>query len=84
MKVFRKTAYSRLPIYEENIEKVLEELDRERHYEDISDAVTVSGWVMEIMGKIPEKGESFQYRDFQGTVLEMDGRRVGKIHMKRK
>lgn len=67
-----------------NIEKVLEELDKERHYEDISDAVTVSGWVMEIMGKIPEKGESFQYRDFQGTILEMDGRRVGKIHMKRK
>lgn len=67
-----------------NIEKVLEELDKERHYEDISDAVTVSGWVMEIMGKIPEKGDSFQYRDFQGTILEMDGRRVGKIHMKRK
>lgn len=67
-----------------NIEKVLEELDQERHYEDISDAVTVSGWVMEIMGKIPEKGDSFQYRDFRGTILEMDGRRVGKIHMKRK
>lgn len=67
-----------------NIEKVLEELEKEHHYEDISDAVTVSGWVMEIMGKIPEKGDSFQYRDFQGTILEMDGRRVGKIHMKRK
>lgn len=67
-----------------NIEKVLEELEKEHHYEDVSDAVTVSGWVMEIMGKIPEKGDSFQYRDFQGTILEMDGRRVGKIHMKRK
>ena len=51
--------------------------------EDGIDSSTVSGWVMERMGKIPEKGESFVLDDLTITAVETDQRHVIKIEVKR-
>lgn len=64
-----------------SIVKVFEQLELDHSQEDDLDVFTVSGWIMDIMGKIPEKGDSFEYGDILGSVLEMDGRRVGKIRI---
>ena len=42
---------------------------------------TVSGWVMDQLGKIPEEGEQFQFENLKITVLKMSGRRVEKIRV---
>ncbi len=47
-----------------------------------SESVSVGGWVMENLGDIPQKGDSFTYDDrFVFTVLETDGQRVEKIRI---
>ena len=44
---------------------------------------TVGGWTLERFGAFPEPGDSFRYEDLTVTVLEMDGRRVEKVLVKR-
>ncbi|MBO5030979.1 MAG: HlyC/CorC family transporter [Lachnospiraceae bacterium] len=61
-----------------NIQKIFEMLDIDAK----TDAVTVSGWVMEEIGRVPEKGDAFTYQKIQVCVLEMDGKRVEKIQLK--
>ncbi|MBR4027568.1 MAG: HlyC/CorC family transporter [Lachnospiraceae bacterium] len=63
-----------------NIEKVLELFDMEREME----VLTVSGWVMDEMERIPKKGDIFTYEHLQVEVLEMDGKRVDKVSIKKK
>lgn len=63
-----------------NIEKVLDMLGIESE----QDAVTVNGWVMNILGHIPEQGDCVEYGTFNLTVLEMDGKRIGKARIERK
>ena len=41
----------------------------------------VSGWVLEILGHIPEVGESFTFSDLKVTVTEMDDNRVVKLRI---
>ena len=41
--------------------------------------VTVSGWVMDELARIPEVGNAFHYENVDVTVLAMDGKRVEKI-----
>ncbi len=60
-----------------NAERFFEELDREEELE----VTTVSGWVMDELGKIPEEGEQFQFENLKITVLKMSGRRVEKIRV---
>ena len=59
------------------MEKVFEELDRDEEFE----VLTVSGWVMDELEKVPSEGDTFRYRDMQVTVLQMDGKRVGKVQI---
>lgn len=40
---------------------------------------TITGWVMEKLEKMPEVGDAFEADGLHVTVLEMDGRRVGKV-----
>ena len=42
---------------------------------------TVNGWAMEQLEKIPEIGDTFTDRNFQVTVKELDGRRIGKVQV---
>lgn len=60
-----------------NIEKVFEELGREREF----DVLTVSGWVMEQLGCIPAEGEGFEDDGFRVTVTKMCGKRIGEVRI---
>lgn len=62
-----------------NIEKLFEELDIEEDEE--IDALTVNGWAMEALGRIPEVGDSFEADGLAVEVLEMDGRRIENLHI---
>ena len=55
-----------------NLEKTFSYLDIE--YE--CDAVTVSGWIIDEMGKIPHAGESFHWKNLQVMITKADNRRV--------
>lgn len=49
--------------------------------EEEYDFVTVSGWVMYQLGKIPEPGDTFTYQNFTVTVTKTDSRRVTEIEI---
>ena len=40
------------------------------------DSTTVSGWIMEELGKIPEEGDSFEYENLSITVTKTDNQRI--------
>ena len=50
-------------------------IDEERDY------VSVSGWVMEELGRIPVEGDAFTYGRLHVTVTKTDGRRVMEIRI---
>ncbi|WP_294450063.1 hemolysin family protein [uncultured Gemmiger sp.] len=58
-----------------NVQKLFERLDIDKEL----DVVTVSGWVMAELARIPEVGDTFQYENVSVRVLTMDGKRVEKI-----
>lgn len=60
-----------------NIENLFSELDIDHEIE----SVTVGGWAMEVLGKIPEAGDSFEEYGLAVDVVEMDGRRVETVHI---
>ena len=62
-----------------NLEDLFETFDKEKDEE--LEVLTVSGWVMDVLGKIPEKGDTFQYENMKVKVLEMDSKRVEKIQI---
>ena len=43
------------------------------------DSVSLGGWVMEQLGRIPEKDDKFVYEDLDITITETDSHRVMKI-----
>jgi len=47
--------------------------------EERVDSATVSGWVMDELGKVPEKGDSFIHSGMRFTVLETEGMRASEI-----
>ena len=47
-----------------------------------AESETVGGWTVESFGSFPQVGDSFRFRDWELTVLAMDGRRVEKILVK--
>lgn len=55
-----------------NVDKLLELLG----YDEETEAVTVNGWIMNELQKLPEKGDSFCFHEWQVTVMEMEERRV--------
>lgn len=57
-----------------NVEKLFEELE----IEDEVDVITVSGWVMNLLERIPKENDKVMYGDWEITVLEMNGKRVEK------
>lgn len=60
-----------------NTEKLLSLLDIDEEME----AVTISGWAMEALGRIPEVGDTFEQFGLAVKVLEMDGRRIENVHV---
>lgn len=62
-----------------NVEKLFEELE----IEDEVEVVTVSGWVMNLLERIPKEMDKVCYGDWEITVLEMNGKRVEKAKIKK-
>ncbi len=62
-----------------NIEKVFELLDIEPEFE----AMTVSGWVMEVLKKIPSEGDAFERQGLRVRVQKMNGRRIDQLEIVR-
>jgi CBS domain containing-hemolysin-like protein len=62
-----------------NLEKLFEELEIELDEE--LDAMTVNGWAMKILERIPEEGDSFEELGLTVRVLKMDGRRIEDLHI---
>lgn len=58
-------------------------LDDIFEYFEINDkdtnVTTLNGWIMENTDKIPEIGDSFDYKDLHFEVVETDGRRAEKV-----
>ena len=44
-----------------------------------SDSVSLGGWVMEQLNRIPEEGDSFQYENLTVTVSQLDDHRVESV-----
>lgn len=61
-----------------DVEELFELFGKEEELE----IITVSGWIMEMLERVPEKGDSFVYEDMEVTVLEMDEKRVEKVKIK--
>ncbi|MDD5952063.1 MAG: hemolysin family protein [Oscillospiraceae bacterium] len=59
----------------------LDKLREMFHIEKDYDCATVSGWVMEELGKVPEEGDTFTYDDLNVTVTKVDFRRAVEIHV---
>ncbi len=62
-----------------NVEKLFDELDMDTDEE--LDTVTVNGWAMTILEKIPEVGDKFEYCGLDVEVLKMDGRRIETLRV---
>ena len=62
-----------------NLEKLFEELEIE--IDEELDAMTVNGWAMKILDRIPEEGDSFEELGLTVRVLKMDGRRIENLHI---
>lgn len=58
-----------------NVENLFEILEIEEEFK----VLTVSGWIMDVLGRVPEKDDHFEYKNLQVTVLEMDDKRVDQV-----
>jgi CBS domain containing-hemolysin-like protein len=58
-----------------NVEKLFEVLKIESEFE----AMTVSGWVMEVLEKIPSEGDSFTSEGLEVYVMKMSGKRIEQV-----
>lgn len=61
-----------------SIDKVFELLNIKADEEELQSGI-VNGWIMGALGKVPEKEDSFEYKGYRITVLEMDEKRVEKV-----
>ena len=51
------------------------------HLKSDSEMVSVSGWVMEQFGRVPENGDSFRLDGYQFTVTNVDNHRIEQIRV---
>lgn len=65
-----------------NLDKLFDELDIQIPDEEKeTDAMTVTGWAMDILGKIAEEGDSFEALGLSVKVLKMEGRRIDRLQV---
>ena len=63
-----------------NLEKVFDFLGLEVDEEQIH-ALTINGWIMDVLGRVPKENDKITYEGFTLTVLEMDENRVEKVQI---
>ncbi len=64
------------------VEKVFALLEMEIPEEDPPTGI-VNRWITDVLGKIPERGDSFRYQDYQITVMSVNRYRVEKVLFQR-
>ena len=62
-----------------NVEELFDFLGRKREF----DVITVNGWLMDLLGKIPAEGDSVQVEGLHVTVTRSNGRRAETVHIER-
>ena len=45
------------------------------------EVITVNGWAMMILGRIPQEGDAFEQYGLSVEVLKMNGRRIENLHI---
>lgn len=60
-----------------NLEKVFDMFDIDEQPE----VITVNGWAMMILGRIPQEGDAFEQYGLSVEVLKMNGRRIENLHI---
>ena len=60
-----------------NISKVFDEIDIDVEPE----ALTVNGWAMESLSRIPVEGDEFEADGLHAKVLKMNGKRIENLHI---
>lgn len=63
-----------------NSDKLFDYFEMENDFPEVS---TVSGIIIELLGRIPEEGESLDYKELKFTILKKDFRRIVKIDVER-
>ncbi|MBO4298756.1 MAG: CBS domain-containing protein, partial [Clostridia bacterium] len=61
----------------------LEDMQERFNFTDDSDAATVSGWVVEKLGRIPEVGDSFACGDLFVRVTQVEATKVLEINVRK-
>lgn len=64
-----------------SIEDMLEFFEQKFDADDL-EITTVSGWVIEMLGKVPEEGEQFDFNNLHVTIYKTDYRRVESVIIK--
>ena len=59
------------------ISKVFDELEISEEPE----ALTVNGWAMQVLGRIPQENDEFEAVGLAVKVLKMNGRRIENVHI---
>jgi CBS domain containing-hemolysin-like protein len=59
-------------------DKVFEALHIKVDNDEIQSGI-INGWIMSELGRVPEKEDSFEYKGYKITVMEMDEKRVEKV-----
>ncbi len=59
------------------IAKVFDELE----IDDEPEALTVNGWAMQVLGRIPQENDEFEASGLSVKVLKMNGRRIENVHI---
>ena len=60
-----------------NLEKLFDMLD----IDEEPDVLTVNGWAMKELGRIPQENDAFRALGLEVKVLKMNGRRVDDLHI---
>ncbi len=59
------------------ISKVFDELE----IDEDPEALTVNGWAMQVLGRIPQENDEFEASGLSVKVLKMNGRRIENVHI---
>ena len=60
-----------------NASKVFDEIG----IDDEIDALTINGWAMNALGRIPAAGDKFEANNLSATVIKMNGKRIDNIRL---
>lgn len=63
-----------------NLDKLFDYFELENEFPEIS---TISGFIIELLDRIPNEGESAEYKGLKFTVLKKDFRRIMKVKIER-